>query len=51
MDNKEKTILKAMKDIGKPVRPGDSAKMTVITSKEVSKKIKNLKKKGGTIST
>ena len=44
-DNAEK-VLKAMKDMGKPVRPGDVAKELGIESKEVSKAIKVLKKDG-----
>ena len=35
-----------MKDAGKPVRPGDVAKVTGLESKEVSKAIKVLKKDG-----
>ncbi|WNY28733.1 hypothetical protein MmiEs2_09360 [Methanimicrococcus stummii] len=40
----EEKVLKAMKDIGKPVRPGDVAEATGIDSKEVSKIIASLKK-------
>ena len=43
MTGNEDIILKAMKDAGKPVRPGDVARETGIDSKEVSKAIKNLK--------
>lgn len=43
-------ILKAMKDAGKPVRPGDIAKSLGVDSKEVSKAIKSLKEKGEVIS-
>ncbi len=39
-------VLKAMKDAGKPVRPGDIAKSLGIDSKEVSKAISALKKEG-----
>jgi len=39
-------VLKAMKDAGKPVRPGDVAKTLGIDSKEVSKVINTLKKEG-----
>jgi Mn-dependent DtxR family transcriptional regulator len=46
----EKRILKAMKDAGKPVRPGDIAKSLEVDSKEVSKTIKALKEKGEIIS-
>ena len=46
----EKRILKAMKDAGKPVRPGDIAKSLEVDSKEISKTIKVLKEKGEIIS-
>ncbi len=49
MDKKE-LVLKAMKDAGKPVRPGDIAKATGLESKEVSKIIKELKAEGKVIS-
>ena len=39
-------VLQAMKDAGKPVRPGDVAKAIGMESKEVSKAIKVLKKDG-----
>ena len=39
-------VLQAMKDLGKPVRPGEVAKAIGIESKEVSKAIKVLKKEG-----
>jgi Mn-dependent DtxR family transcriptional regulator len=42
----EKKILDAMKKAGKPVRPADVAKMIGADGKEVSKVIKDLKKKG-----
>jgi Mn-dependent DtxR family transcriptional regulator len=42
----EKKVLDAMKKAGKPVRPGDVAKMIGAESKEVSKIIDGLKKKG-----
>lgn len=45
MEYKEDKVLKAMKDAGKPVRPGDVAKITGIDSKEISKIIKELKQK------
>lgn len=48
--SKEETVLKAMKDAGKPVRPGDIAKSTGLESKEVSLAIKELKKQGKVIS-
>jgi len=46
----EKKILDAMKKAGKPVRPGDVAKMIGADSKEVSKVISELKKKGKIVS-
>jgi Mn-dependent DtxR family transcriptional regulator len=42
----EKMVLDAMKKAGKPVRPGDVAKMIGAESKDVSKVIDDLKKKG-----
>jgi len=42
----EKKVLDAMKKTGKPVRPGDVAKMLNADSKEVTKAINELKKKG-----
>ncbi len=50
MDEKEKVVLEAMKQAGKPVRPGDVAKALNLDSKEVSKVIDSLKKKGMIIS-
>ncbi len=49
MDKKE-LVLKAMRDAGKPVRPGDIAKATGLDSKEVSKLIKELRAEGKVIS-
>jgi Mn-dependent DtxR family transcriptional regulator len=46
MKKEEKMVLDAMKKAGKPVRPGDVAKTIKIESKEVSKIITELKKKG-----
>ena len=46
----EKEVLKAMKNAGKPVRPGDIAKVLSVEGKEVSKVISSLKKKGEVIS-
>ena len=43
MENK---VLQAMKDAGKPVRPGEVAKTLGVDSKEVSKAITKLKKEG-----
>jgi DNA-binding MarR family transcriptional regulator len=42
----EKRVLEAMKKAGKPVRPGDVAKMIGAESKDVSKVIDALKKAG-----
>jgi Mn-dependent DtxR family transcriptional regulator len=42
----EKQILAAMKKAGKPVRPAEVAKMIGADGKEVSKVMKDLKKKG-----
>ncbi|MGC8605593.1 MAG: MarR family transcriptional regulator [Desulfomonilaceae bacterium] len=50
MDEKEKVVLETMKRAGKPLRPGDVAKTAGIDSKEVSKIIDSLKKKGLVIS-
>ncbi len=46
----EKKVGNAMKKAGKPIRPGDVAKMIGADSKEVSKVISELKKKGKVIS-
>ncbi|MGL1863372.1 MAG: transcriptional regulator [Pseudodesulfovibrio sp.] len=43
-------VLTAMKDAGKPVRPGDVAKTLGVESKDVSKAIKSLKEDGKVIS-
>ena len=45
MSEKE-AVLKAMKEAGKPVRPGDVAKALGMESKAVSKVISALKKEG-----
>ena len=50
MEDKEKIVMEAMEKAGKPLRPGDIAKMTGLESKEASKIIKSLKKKGKIIS-
>ena len=42
----EDKVLQAMKDAGKPVRPGDVAKALNVDSKDVSKAIDALKKAG-----
>ncbi len=46
----EKKVLSAMKKAGKPMRPGDIAKIIGEESKSVSKVIAELKKKGKVIS-
>ena len=46
----EDKVLKALKEAGKPVRPGDVAKALGVESKEVSKAIASLKKAGKVIS-
>jgi Mn-dependent DtxR family transcriptional regulator len=46
----EDKVLDAMKKAGKPVRPGEVAKMIGTDSKEVSKVISKLKKNGKVIS-
>jgi Mn-dependent DtxR family transcriptional regulator len=46
----EKQVINAMKKAGKPVRPGDVAKMIGADSKEVTKIIGDLKKDGKVIS-
>ena len=46
----EKKVLNAMKKVGKPVRPGEVAKMIGEESKEVSKIISSLKKQGKVMS-
>ena len=50
MDEKEKVVLDAMKRAGKPVRPGDVVKAADMDSKDVSKIIDSLKRKGLVIS-
>ena len=42
----EDKVLDAMKKAGKPVRPGDVAKMLGVDGKEVSKALTTLKKAG-----
>ena len=46
MDERERRVLEVMKKAGKPVRPGDVAKMIGDESKEISKIISALKKEG-----
>jgi biotin operon repressor len=50
MEDKEKMVLEAVEKAGKPVRPGEVAEMIGLESKEVSKAIGSLKKKGKVIS-
>lgn len=50
MEEKERLILEAFKKAGKPLRPGDVAKLTGIDSKEVSEILKKLKEEGKIIS-
>ena len=49
MSEKDK-VLDAFRKAGKPLRPGDVAKMTGIESKEASKIIKELKREGNIVS-
>jgi predicted transcriptional regulator len=44
--SEKEAVLKAMKEAGKPVRPGDVAKALGIETKAVSKAISALKKEG-----
>ena len=46
MEDKKQQVLNAMVAAGKPVRPGDIAKVTGLDSKEVSKIIALLKQEG-----
>lgn len=50
MDAKEKTILNAMKQEAKPMRPGDIAAKAGMNKDDVSKIIEKLKKEGKIIS-
>lgn len=50
MVDSKKAVLEAFEKAGKPLRPGDVAKMLDMDSKEVSKIIKELKKEGKIIS-
>ncbi len=50
MDNKEKTVLDAMKKAGKPVKGGEVAAATGLDPKEVGKIIAGLKKAGAVMS-
>jgi len=46
MTEQEQSVLNAIKNAGKPVRPADVVKMTGLTKEEVSKAIIKLKKRG-----
>jgi len=46
LEDKEQMVLEAMEKAGKPVRPGDVAKITGLAKDEVSKIIRSLKEKG-----
>lgn len=46
MQESEKTVLDAMKQAGKPVRPGDVADATGLPKEAVTKLIDSLKKQG-----
>jgi DNA-binding Lrp family transcriptional regulator len=46
MEEKERIVLEAMEKAGKPLRPGEIAERAGLAKDEVSKIIKNLKKKG-----
>jgi len=46
MTDNEQTVLNAMKKEGKPMRPGDIAKITELEKDAVSKAIDELKKQG-----
>lgn len=50
MDERQKTVLDAMKKANKPMRPGDVADATGIDHKEVAKIIDALKKDGKLVS-
>jgi len=50
MSSIEEKVLEAFKSAGKPLRPGDVAKMTGLDKKEVQKAISKLKKEGKLIS-
>ena len=49
MDEKERTVIEAMKKEGKPMRPGDIAKKAALDKTEVTKIIEKLKKEGKVI--
>jgi len=49
-EDREKKVLEALKKAAKPIRAGDLAKMMGEESKEISKIIDGLKKKGKVVS-
>ncbi len=46
----EDAVIQAMKQAGRPVRPGDVAKSLGVDAKQVSKAIKKLKEQGKIVS-
>lgn len=46
MEEKVELILKALKEAGKPVKPGELAEMTGLAKEEVTKILGKLKKEG-----
>lgn len=50
MANADEHVLKALKDAGKPMRPGEVAQATGLDKNEVSKIIQKLKKAGKVMS-
>ncbi len=46
MSDKEEIVLEALKKAGKPLRTGEIVKLVDLSKNEVSKVIKELKKKG-----
>lgn len=46
MSAEPESVLEAMKEMGKPIRPGEVAKKLGVESKAVSKAIQKLKKEG-----
>ncbi len=46
MSVEPESVLEAMKEIGKPIRPGEVANKLGVESKHVSKPIQKLKKEG-----
>jgi len=46
LEDKEQMVLDAMRKAGKPLRPGEVAELVGLAKDEVSKIIRDLKKKG-----